>query len=49
MSRWTGIVIVGIWVGMAIMTFNVGFIPVMKEVVQYGAGTSLIIAVIDLF
>jgi hypothetical protein len=48
MSRWTGIAIVGIWIGIGIMTFNAGIIPVIKDIAGYGAIVSLIIGILDL-
>jgi hypothetical protein len=48
MSRWSGLAIAGIWIGMAIISFNVGITPIMKDIAGYGAGVSLVIAVLEM-
>jgi hypothetical protein len=46
MNRWAGIAIVGIWIGIGLLSFNIG--PAITTIAEYGAATSVVIATLDI-
>ena len=45
MSKWCGIAIAGIWIGIGIMSFNVG--ESITTIAEYGLGATGVIALLE--